>query len=124
MLVNALEKKRAKKDGAKVVKNSGRGIAKGDASTDTFLIDYKFTEKISFSINIEKWRKHELDAYKSNKEPVIVVIYEQNKRALAILDWELLKELEDVHNENEDLKEELNYYMWLYNTKEQNESNC
>ena len=34
------EKEEIKRDGAKAVKNSGRGMRKGDAMRNNFLIDY------------------------------------------------------------------------------------
>jgi hypothetical protein len=91
---NKLEKKKAAKDGAALVKNSGRGMNKGDAKTDQLLIDYKFTGKNSYSINHGAWRKHELDAVRCGREPVIVAIFTEHKdKSLAIVDWEYLKEL-------------------------------
>lgn len=88
------EKKQAKKDKARLVKNSGRGLNKGDAELQKFLIDYKETDASSFTISLEKFKKHELDAIHIQKEAVIVVIFkEHNGRALAVVDWEILKDL-------------------------------
>lgn len=92
---NREEAKRAKRDGAKVVPNSGRGMfQKGDAKTSTLLIDYKFTEKGSFSINLDKFKKHEKDAWREQRHAAIVVVFEAG-RELAIMDWDRVKELEE-----------------------------
>lgn len=99
---NRLEKAKALKDGASLVKNSGRGLNKGDAKTDHLLIDYKFTTKDSYSINIGDWRKHELDAFKSaDRQPVVVAIFTGHKdKSLAIVDWEFLQELMENYERN------------------------
>ena len=39
------EQEEIKRDKAKAVKNSGRGLRKGDASLNKFLLDYKHNEK-------------------------------------------------------------------------------
>lgn len=93
---NALERRQAKKDGAEVVKNSGRGQRKGDARRDNLLIDYKYTSAGSFSINLKAFEKHEKDAWHEGYEPCIVPVFEtSNGRTLAILDWNYVKEIHD-----------------------------
>lgn len=97
---NKLEAKRAKADGATVVNNSGRGqYAKGDAKTDELLIDYKFTEKGSFSVNLKKFEKHEKDGRDRQRQGMYVVEFTEdvhNKR-LAIVEWGYLQELQDFY---------------------------
>lgn len=99
---NKAEASKARKDGAQLVKNSGRGLNKGDAKTDHLLIDYKFTEKNSYSINIGAWRKHELDAFKSaDRQPVVVAVFTEHKdKSLAIVDWQFLLELMENYERN------------------------
>lgn len=93
---NELEKRLAKKDGAELVKNSGRGQRKGDARRGEMLIDYKFTEASSFAINAKAFAKHEKDAWTEGYEPVIVSVFENHSsRTLAIVDWSYLKRLYD-----------------------------
>lgn len=97
---NKVEQKMAKRDGATAVKNSGRGERKGDARSDHLLIDYKFTSKGSFSLNLEKFKKHEKDAWREQLQVAIVVVYENygNKRiAMVDYDW-LLEIMEDYGN--------------------------
>lgn len=93
---NRNEQKQAKNDNAKPVKNSGRGVRKGDALRGFLMVDYKFTESNSFSINIDAWKKLNQQAYAEGYEPTIVVVFENhNDRELAIVDWQYLKDLED-----------------------------
>ena len=69
------EESEAKRDGARLQKNSGRGqYQKGDARMDIFTVDYKEYEK-SFSINKTNWAKICMDAWKNgNTEPALKVI--------------------------------------------------
>lgn len=71
-----------KRDGAKAVKNSGRskGIAKGDAILEPFLIDYKEYPK-SFSINPEFWAKISTDAINNGRrQPALKLIMGDTKK--------------------------------------------
>lgn len=90
---NKMEKKSAKKDGAKLVKNSGRGFVKGDATLGSFCIDYKHPNVITkqFTIKVGDWLKHSRDAWNQGMEPVVVPVLDGAK--LAIVDWELLKDM-------------------------------
>lgn len=92
------ENREAKRDGAKLVKNSGRGESKGDARLDSphgffkFLIDYKHYEG-TFSVKRELWKKLAKDAWNDNhRDPLIKVVYDDGTE-LAILDWNLFKHL-------------------------------
>lgn len=90
------EKNLAARDGAKLVKNSGRGHEKGDAKLDPFLIDYKETPK-SFTVNYAAWKKHSKDAWENHhREPVIVV--ELDEETLAVVNWYLLKQMRLAYN--------------------------
>ncbi len=90
---NKMEKKQANKDGARIVKNSGRGVHKGDAKLGNWLIDYKFNSK-TFTLNPNNWKKHRDDARnEAFRDPVIVVVFDDGTR-LAIVDWDLLQDME------------------------------
>ena len=92
--VKRTEKEEIKKDKAKPVKNSGRGLKKGDASLNKFLVDYKHNEK-SFTLNLINWKKMRKDAWNSNyKYPCISVVLGSNSESkVAIIDWEVFREL-------------------------------
>lgn len=99
---NKLEAKQAKRDGAVVVANSGRGMRKGDARTDDFLIDYKFTEKASYSLGVKDYQKFKIQSYSDgDRQPVVVVIFDQFKEEVAMVDWQYLK---DLVGENTEMK--------------------
>ena len=105
---NRLEELRARRDGADLVKNSGRGMRKGDARRGSFLIDYKFTEKKSYALNIEAVNAFSKQAYSEGYTPVIVAVFEEHKsRAIAMIDWDLLMEMHDRIKELEE-------YEWMY----------
>lgn len=69
------EKSEAKRDGARLTKNSGRGqIQKGDAFLDIFTVDYKEYAK-SFSISKTVWAKICSDARRNgHTEPALKII--------------------------------------------------
>ncbi len=95
---NREELLQARRDGAELVTNSGRGMRKGDArlrtELRTLLIDYKFTDKNSYTINLAQIKKFFLQAYKEDATPVVVSVFRsEGGRELAIVDWEVLKEL-------------------------------
>jgi hypothetical protein len=102
------ERGEAKRDGAKLQKNSGRGqYQKGDATWRSFLVDYKEYEK-SISITKEIWAKVCTDTFKVSREkfPVLKLILGKNndKTRLAVIEWALLEELVECWevNNNED----------------------
>jgi hypothetical protein len=66
----------AKRDGAKLVSNSGRGqnTKKGDAILEDFVIDYKEYAK-SYSVSIDNIAKLDTDAYKNgNRQGVFKLV--------------------------------------------------
>jgi hypothetical protein len=100
------ERGEAKRDGAKLQKNSGRGqYQKGDATWRSFLVDYKEYEK-SISITKEIWAKVCTDTFKVSREkfPVLKLILgrDNNKTRLAVIEWALLEELVQCWEENND----------------------
>jgi hypothetical protein len=88
------EKEEIKRDKAKAVKNSGRGLRKGDAEFHNFLLDYKHNGS-SFTLTRLGWLKMRKDAWKANhKYPCIsVVLGEDSDVKVAIIEWEVFKEL-------------------------------
>ena len=90
------ERGEAKRDGARLQKNSGRGkYQKGDAQWNNFVVDYKEYEK-SISISPEIWAKICTDTFKvdRNKFPVLkLILGGKSKTRLAVIEWSLLEEL-------------------------------
>jgi len=88
------ERQEIKKDGAKAVKNSGRGLKKGDAQLFNFLVDYKHCGK-SFTLSLKNWQKHAKDSWNDNyRHPCLsVVLGEDSERKLAVIEWSVFKEL-------------------------------
>jgi hypothetical protein len=95
---NHREKREAKKDGAKPVRNSGRGFRKGDATWREFLIDYKHNAK-SFTLTLKAWRKHATDAWnEDHRIPCIKVVYEDGTE-VGIVPWDTVRMLEVSEDE-------------------------
>jgi hypothetical protein len=68
------EKSEAKRDGARLQRNSGRGILeKGDATVGPFTIDYKEYDE-SFSVSRKVWAKAKLDAWKNKNMPALKLV--------------------------------------------------
>jgi hypothetical protein len=88
------EKQEIKRDGAKGVKNSGRGMRKGDAELNEFLVDYKHNAS-TFTITRKAWRKMQKDSWNAeHKYPCIsVVLGEDSDTKVAIIDWAVFMEL-------------------------------
>jgi hypothetical protein len=87
------EKSEGKRIGAKLIKNSGRGQKKGDASWFNFIIDFKEVGK-SFTLNKDVWAKAVTDALKSNADPaIVVVIGTETKTRLAVIEMAMLEQL-------------------------------
>lgn len=95
------EKGEAKRIGAKLQKNSGRGrIQKGDATWFNYVLDFKEFSK-SFSVTRDVWAKVVTDTMKvgMSKSPVIMLVLgEQHKTRLAIIEWSEFERL--VENDN------------------------
>lgn len=65
-----------KRDGATPVKNSGRskGVHKGDATLEPFLVDYKEYSK-SFGVTKEVWAKISTDAvHNGRRQPALKLV--------------------------------------------------
>ena len=73
---NKREKAEAKKMGAKLTKNSGRGMRKGDGTWRNFLVDWKFASK-SFTLNKDVWAKVVTDTLMSDREknPCLIIVF-------------------------------------------------
>lgn len=97
------EKQEAKRDGARLQSNSGRGkFDKGDATWYNHVVDYKEYAK-SYSVSIENWMKICTDTVKVNVDfqPVIkVILGSKNKKTrLAVVDWDWYAELVEKYYE-------------------------
>jgi hypothetical protein len=68
------EELEAKRDGARLTKNSGRGVVeKGDATLGPFCIDYKeYTE--TFGVSRSVWSKTTRDALHMRKQPALKLV--------------------------------------------------
>lgn len=91
------ERSELKRMGAKGHKNSGRGqYQKADGSTDRFVVDIKEYSK-SISLNENMWAKIVTDCLKTDntKNPLLqIVLGGGNKKVrLAVIEWEVLREL-------------------------------
>lgn len=99
------EKNEARRDGARLQKNSGRGhYQKADAKLKDLSVDYKEYAK-SFSVSRDVWAKACSDAARNGLEynPVIKVILGEgnNKVRLAVISWDYLEYLKSVEEDNE-----------------------
>ena len=94
------ERGEAKRDGARLQKNSGRGkIQKGDAQLGDFVVDYKeYASSISISKKI--WAKICTDTFKvdRNKHPLLKLILGEGSdlTRLAVLEWSLFEEMKEA----------------------------
>lgn len=103
--INKLEKKEARRDGATLVPNSGRGYSKGDAKLKDFLIDYKFNSK-SFSLTQDNWEKLRKQAWGENhREPLISVVFTDGPK-VDIIDHDMLMELINIYTTWEEMNDE------------------
>jgi hypothetical protein len=98
------ERSELKRIGAKPHKNSGRGnIQKADGNLDRYVVDVKEYAK-SFSITQDVWAKIVTDTLRvdKNKSPVILLVLgEQKKVRLAIIEWNEFEELREIRKNNE-----------------------
>ncbi len=68
------EEREAERDGAKLHRNSGRGvIEKGDASLGVFCIDYKEYNN-TFGVSKSVWGKATKDALRMRKQPALKLV--------------------------------------------------
>ena len=109
---NKLEAQFAKRYGGVPVKNSGRGESKGDAIIEHLLVDFKFTDAKSYSLNIEAFKKHERSSYPTGLIPIVVPVFMQyNERAFGILDFDtlidLLTRISDLEADLSDAKDQI-----------------
>ena len=99
------EKSEAKRDGAVLQKNSGRGKHdKGDAVLEPFLIDYK-EYAASFSVSITNWAKLTLDAFKAGRrQPAFkLVLSDDDKNVrLWVIGDEMFHEMREAWLEKYD----------------------
>ena len=103
------EKLEAKRDGATLQANSGRGrFAKGDATTEDWCIDYKEYPK-GFTVNITNWGKVCTDAQKAGGlEPTLKIVLGtgQAKTRLFVISETMFHEMNQAYKEkNEQLRE-------------------
>ena len=98
------EKSEIKRDKAKAQKNSGRGqYQKGDAQWYNFVVDYKEANS-SFNLNKDIWAKICTDTFKVNRNmhPALkIIIGEDSKIRLGIIEWSMLEELVKFWEENQ-----------------------
>ena len=99
---NKRERSEAKKMGAKVHKNSGRGMKKGDGTWRNFSVDWKFAKK-SFALNKDVWSKVVTDTLKSDREknPALIIVLGEGQDIvrLAIIEQEILEQLDSADND-------------------------
>ena len=99
---NKREAAEAKRMGAKLHKNSGRGMKKADGTWRSFIVDWKFA-RASFKLDKNVWSKVVTDTLKSDKEKnpaLIIVLGEGNETVrLAIIEQEVLEQLDNNNND-------------------------
>ena len=96
---NKKEKSEAKRMGATLHKNSGRGrVKKGDGTWRRFIVDWKFARK-SFTLNKDVWAKVVTDTLKSDREknPALIIVLGEGQDIvrLAIIEQEILEQLDN-----------------------------
>lgn len=96
------EQSEAKRDGAKLQKNSGRGqFQKGDATLDGWCIDYKEYPK-GISVNTDIWGKICTDAFKAgNLEPALKIVLGsgQQKTRLFVISETMFQLMNEAYQE-------------------------
>jgi hypothetical protein len=98
---NKTEASELKRMGAKVHKNSGRGMIKGDGSLEEFVVDVKEYSK-SYSVSIDNWAKICTDAMKvdKNKSPMLQLVLRDGNKVirLSVIEWSILEDLVERAN--------------------------
>jgi hypothetical protein len=101
---NKTEASELKRMGAKVHKNSGRGMVKGDGSLEEFVVDVKEYSK-SYSISIDNWAKICTDAMKvdKNKSPMLQLVLRDGGKVirLSVIEWSILEDLIERADNND-----------------------
>lgn len=96
MATNKSEASELKRMGAKVHKNSGRGMVKGDGSLDEFVVDVKEYTK-SFTISVDAWAKICTDTMKvdRSKSPMLQLVLRDGDRTirLCVVEWSIEEDL-------------------------------
>jgi hypothetical protein len=96
------EKDEAARDGARLHRNSGRGvIEKGDASLGEFCVDYKEYAK-SFGVSRSVWAKCTKDALKMRKIPALKLVLglaSEPKLRLWVIDDSTFHEMHEAWKE-------------------------
>jgi hypothetical protein len=90
----------AKRDGASLQKNSGRGnIQKGDALLYEFCVDYK-EYKDGFRVSRRNWGKAVSDAWKMKKRPLMKLVLKdkesEHRLRLFVVEEETFLEMLDA----------------------------
>ena len=81
------EKSIAKELGGKAQPGSGNQFnAKGDVKLDDYLIEHKYTDKKSYSLNKDTFKKIEREAQEVGKCPAMII--ELQDRKLVVLRYE------------------------------------
>jgi hypothetical protein len=93
---NKTEASELRRMGAKVHKNSGRGMIKGDGSLDEFVVDVKEYNK-SFTISVDAWAKICTDTMKvdRSKSPMLQLVLRDGDRTirLCVVEWSIEEDL-------------------------------
>jgi len=104
MATNKTEASELKRMGAKVHKNSGRGMIKGDGNLDEFVIDVKEYNK-SYSVSIDSWAKICTDSMKvdKSKSPMLQLVLRDGGKVirLSVIEWSILEDLIERANNND-----------------------
>jgi len=106
------EKNEVKRDGAKPVKNSGRGShQKGDATWGDFVVDYKEYPK-GYRVTPDNWAKICTDAMRTDrsKSPALKIIMGEGSDIirLAVIEWGVLEQMVSDLASHKALSEYLN----------------
>src|SRR4030043_966504 len=101
---NKEEKREAKRDGASLVSNSGRGYHKGEALMDEFMIDYKHNAR-SFTLSLRAWKKLLKDAWGEDRRSPTIKICFENGTKVAVIEWEWFLELLRLKEEEDGRKD-------------------
>ena len=98
------ERSLAKKDGAKLQPNSGRGYRKGDAIWRGHLVDYKEYAK-SYSITQKNWEKMRRDAWGEGRlAPCVSIQFDAGDRVVVVDYYDYVALLDKI----DELEKELN----------------